>query len=49
MSETRPFSTPAPARHYPAASAWQAVDGYFTEALVREDVALASAQRRGIP
>ncbi|QCR39187.1 O-methyltransferase [Microbacterium sp. SGAir0570] len=37
----------APANRYASAPAWRAVDDYFTDALVREDDALASARQSG--
>lgn len=35
---------PTPANRYPAADEWQAVDNYFSEALVGEDTALVAAR-----
>ena len=38
---------PTPANRYPAADEWQAVDNYFSEALVGEDTALVAARKSG--
>lgn len=38
---------PVPVNRYASASAWRAVDGYFTAALVDEDAALVEARESG--